>query len=105
MVNDSISTPTSATNTLSKENLLKLISTKDASVTFSKENKKSHTSKVWLNFSSILVGNMKQDYVTYDSGMSAIVYKPATDTGDMQKHIESCPKKPLLLNELNETMT
>src|SRR5277367_4525425 len=88
-------------NKLSKENLLKLISIKDVSVTFSKENEKNHASKVWSNFSSIFVKNVKQDFVMCDSCMSLITYKSATGTGGMQKHIESCSEKPLLIKELN----
>jgi hypothetical protein len=92
---------TLAMNKLSKENLLKLISIKDVSVTFSKENEKNHASKVWSNFNLVFVKNVKQDYVMCDLCMSLITYKSATGTGGMQKHIESCPKKPLLINESN----
>jgi hypothetical protein len=84
---------TPAIKTLSKENLMKLISTKDISVTFLKQNDNDHTSKVWLYFSSIFVENVKQDYVMCDSCMSLIAYKSSTGTGGMQKHINSCPKK------------
>ncbi len=36
-----------AQKTLSKKNLEQLISAKNTSVTFSKQNEKDHTSKVW----------------------------------------------------------
>jgi hypothetical protein len=87
---------------LSKENLKQLISAKDASVTFSKQNEKDHTSKVWSHFSTIFVNNIKQDYVLCESCMLLIAYKHATGTGGMQKHIGSCSQKSSSMDELNK---
>ncbi len=54
---------------LSKENLKQLISAKDISVTFSKQNEKDHKSKVWSHFNTIFINNLKQDYLLYGSYM------------------------------------
>ena len=82
------STPTQ--KKLSKENLIQLISDKNTEVLFSKENGKGHISKVWLNFSTVFVSNVKQDYVICNSCMSLITYKHSAGTVGTQKHIESC---------------
>ena len=50
---------------LSKENLEQLISAKDTSFTFSKQNEKDHTFKVWSHFSKVFVNNKKQDFILF----------------------------------------
>jgi hypothetical protein len=69
-----------AQKTLSKENLKQLIAAKDPSVTFSKQNEKGHTSKVWSHFSTVFVNNKKQDFVLCEPCMLLIAYKHATGT-------------------------
>jgi hypothetical protein len=51
--------------TLPEENLEQLISAKDTSVTFSKQNEKDHTFKVWSHFSTAFVNNKKQDFILF----------------------------------------
>ena len=66
---------------LSKECSIHLIIHKNNSVTFSRENEKNHTSKVWSHFSTIFVHKIKQKYVMCNYCMSLIVYKHSTSTG------------------------
>ena len=87
-----MNTSTPVQKTISKEYLKQLIFNKNVSVTFSKQNEKDHTSKVWLHFSTIFVHSIKQDYVMCNSCMSLIAYKHTTGTGGMQKHIDACSK-------------
>src|ERR1700722_18158535 len=96
-----MNTSTSVQKTLSKEYLKELISNKNVSVTFSKQNDKDHTSKVWLHFSTIFVHSIKQDYVMCNSCMSLIAYKHTTGAGGMQKHIDACSKNSSI-GELSE---
>jgi hypothetical protein len=91
-----------AQKTLSKAILKQLISAKDISVTYSKQNEKDHTSKVWSHFNTIFVNNIKQDYVLCESCQFLIAYKHITGTGGMQKHITSCLQKSSSLDQLNE---
>jgi hypothetical protein len=63
-----------AQKTLSKENLEQLISTKDTSVTFSKQNEKDHTFKVWSHFSTVFVNNKKQDFILFSICCNNYVY-------------------------------
>ena len=58
-----MNTSSLAQKTLSKEDLKQLISTKDASVIFSKQKQNDRTSEIWSYFSTIFVNNIKQDYV------------------------------------------
>jgi hypothetical protein len=96
-----MNTPDAAQKTLSKGNLKQLISAKDISVTFSKQNEKDHTSKVWSHFSTIFVNNIKQNYVLCESCALLIAYKHATGTGGMQKHIASCFQTSSSTDQLN----
>ena len=91
-----MSNTTSVQKYLSKQKLMHLIITKDNSVAFINQSGKAHISKVWLNYSTIFVDSTKQDYAMYNDCMILIAYKRNTGTGGMQKHVESCPKKPLI---------
>ncbi|CAF4654317.1 unnamed protein product [Rotaria sp. Silwood2] len=94
--------PTATEKSISKENLLKLISNNDSSVTFQKPKQKDNMSKVWTYFSTIHFQKMKQDYVICDSCQSLISCKAQIGTGGMQKHIECCRKISNTLDEHNE---
>jgi hypothetical protein len=63
-----VSVSGAAQKILSKENLEQLISAKNTSVTFSKQNDKDHTFNVWSHFSTIFVNNKKQDFVLFSTG-------------------------------------
>ncbi len=60
--------------TLSKENLEQLISAKDTTVTFSKQNEEDHTFKVWSHFSTVFVNNKKQDFILFSICFNNYVY-------------------------------
>ena len=100
LIRQTRNTSSLAQKILSKEDLKQLISAKDASVIFSKQN--DRTSEIWSYFSTIFVNNIKQDYVLCQSCMLLIAYKHSTGTGGMRRHVVSCQRKPSI-NYLSET--
>ena len=87
---------------ISKEKLSQLISNGDSSITLQKRKQTDTISKLWIHFSVIHFQKIKQDYVICDSCKSLISYKPATGTGGMQKHVDSCSQISKLLDKQNE---
>ena len=93
LIEQTMNTSSLTQKTLKKEDLKQLISTKDASVLFSKQKQNDRTSEIWSYFSTIFVNNIKQDYILCQSCMLLIAYKHSTDTGGMRRGVVSCQKK------------
>ena len=68
LIQQTMNTSSLAQKILSKEDLKQLVSTTDASVTFSKQKQNHRTSEIWSYFSTVFVNNIKQDYVLCRAG-------------------------------------
>ena len=83
-----------ASKLLARIELELLLKENDPSITLKQAQQTNRSSPLWTQFSLIFVHNIIQDFVLCNKCQTIIVYKSATGTGGLKKHVVSCEKSP-----------
>jgi hypothetical protein len=75
-------------SSLSKEEIIQLIKSHDARLTFEKPKRSS--SQVWSTFSYVRIDNRKQDFVSCETCKDILHHKSIDGTSSMMKHQKIC---------------
>ncbi|CAF1440028.1 unnamed protein product [Rotaria sordida] len=75
---------------LTKNDILRLIKQRDKSIVFRKPKKSSKSSPVWEHFCIIVVNDIEQGFVCCDHCKELLVYRQRDGTTSMAKHKRSC---------------